>query len=211
MKNIIKRIPIINNLSRVVYKSLRNMFIPFIGSERYWIKRYALGGNSGSGSYNNLADFKSEIINEFIKYNSICSIIDFGCGDGNQLKTLYCPMYLGFDISSEAISLCRKVFAGDCNKQFKLMNDYCGEKAELALSLDVIYHLIEDYTYNVYMNQLFNSSTRFVIIYSSNTNKQRIFQESHVKHRYFSEWVQKNKPEWELIKHIPRPIFTFIV
>jgi len=30
-------------------------------SVEYWIERYASGGNSGSGSYRSLAEFKAEI------------------------------------------------------------------------------------------------------------------------------------------------------
>lgn len=31
-------------------------------SESYWIQRYQAGGNSGSGSYNHLADFKASTL-----------------------------------------------------------------------------------------------------------------------------------------------------
>ena len=33
-------------------------------SKDYWEKRYSKGGNSGAGSYNNLALFKASIIND---------------------------------------------------------------------------------------------------------------------------------------------------
>ena len=59
-------------------------------SSKYWDDRYKKGGNSGDGSYNNLAIFKSQIINSFLLHttNSIESIIDYGVGDGNQLSLL---------------------------------------------------------------------------------------------------------------------------
>ncbi len=41
-------------------------------SKKYWNDRYVKGGNSGTGSYNELAKFKAHIINSFIekiKYN----------------------------------------------------------------------------------------------------------------------------------------------
>ena len=57
-------------------------------SSKYWENRYKAGGNSGSGSYSNLAIFKAEIINSFVKDNKIESVIEFGCGDGQQLNSL---------------------------------------------------------------------------------------------------------------------------
>lgn len=39
-------------------------------SRNYWNDRYKNRGNSGSGSYNKLAEFKTEIINNFINDTS---------------------------------------------------------------------------------------------------------------------------------------------
>src|SRR5215207_6091130 len=58
----------------------------FHGSEDYWITRYATGGNSGAGSYNKLAEYKAEVLNDFVKRHNVESVIEYGCGDGNQLK-----------------------------------------------------------------------------------------------------------------------------
>ena len=38
-----------------------------LDSKKYWNNRYVKGGNSGAGSYNNLAQFKGDVINNFIK------------------------------------------------------------------------------------------------------------------------------------------------
>ena len=52
----------------------------------YWENRYKNNGNSGAGSYGRLAEFKADVINNFIAENKITSVIEFGCGDGNQLS-----------------------------------------------------------------------------------------------------------------------------
>ncbi len=83
------------------------------------------------------------------------------------------------------------------------MEDFSDETAELTLSLDVVYHLIEDKVFVDYMKRLFHSSKRFVIVYSSDTEENGKGQAEHGKHRKFSEWVEKNKPEWHLQNHIP--------
>lgn len=172
-------------------------------SNTYWENRYLEGGTSGAGSYGILAEFKAEIINWFVQENNIVSVIEFGCGDGNQLTYLSVTQYIGFDISEEAVNLCKEKFKFDTSKQFKQLTNYSGEKSELTLSLDVIFHLIEDNVFEEHMKLLFDSSTKYVIVYSSNKNKQDRIQAIHVKHRKFTEWVNNNKKDWELLYIIP--------
>ncbi len=176
-------------------------------SKKYWEKRYAIGGNSGSGSYGKLAEFKAEIINKFIKENGIIKVIEFGCGDGNQLSLFRVHDYIGIDVAKTAIEICRERFKGDKTKSFFLYdphsfegNDHIG--AELVLSLDVIYHLIEDNVFGLYMKHLFLISNKFVIIYSPNSNDSSIFSSPHCKNRRFSEWIKMNLPGWKLIGEI---------
>lgn len=176
---------------------------PFPGSEQYWIERYEAGRTSGAGSYNELAEFKAEVINAFVAKQGIGSVIEFGCGDGNQLKLAVYPAYMGFDVSPRAVELCRDIFRGDETKRFLLMEEYEGQTAALALSLDVVYHLVEEEIFESYMKTLFGAAERFVIIYSSNSNTREEHQASHVRHREFTEWVDTNMSEWDLMKHIP--------
>lgn len=205
MKALIKRIPIIGDFARRVYWRLvspRYLPRPFAGSEKYWEDRYATGGNSGVGSYGKFADFKAEIVNTFVTEKSVQSVIEFGCGDGNQLLLAKYPQYIGFDVSLTAINNCRKLFALDATKTFDLMDNYAGQVADLALSLDVIYHLVEGQIFEDYMQTLFSAANRYVIIYSSNTDNNRGFEGSHIRHRKFSGWIQKNLPNWKLLKFI---------
>jgi SAM-dependent methyltransferase len=175
---------------------------PFQGSEQYWIERYEAGRTSGAGSYNELAEFKAEVINAFVADNRIDSVMEFGCGDGNQLRLANYPDYTGFDVSPRAVALCRDIFRGDDSKRFLLMEEYAGQSAQLALSLDVVYHLVEDETYASYMKTLFAAAERFVIVYSSNSEHQEPGQARHVRHRMFTEWVDANMPHWTLTEHL---------
>lgn len=200
MKEFIKRIPILGSIARKIYGLLFNYFDRFPGSENYWIRRYNSGGDSGQGSSGQLADFKAEIINRFVKERNISTIIEYGCGDGRQLKLSDYPNYIGFDVSPKALSLCQTIFSDDKTKAFKFINEYNGERAQLTLSLDVIYHLVEDDIYYSYMERLFNSSEEYVIIYSSNYEE---VQNNHERRRQFTTWVEKNQPNWKLIRQIP--------
>jgi SAM-dependent methyltransferase len=203
LKRIIKSIPGVGPAARRIYLTWINPPKPFQGSESYWISRYEAGGNSGDGSYNQLAEFKAEILNTLVSENAISSVIDYGCGDGHQLSLAQYPKYIGFDVSPEAISMCLKRFSNDETKTFKLMEAYGGETAELNLSLDVIYHLVEDNVFVEYMNMLFDSSERFVVIYSSDTNENPEGTVAHIRHRHFTKWITDNMTKWKLIKHIP--------
>ena len=203
MKELIKKIPILSSIAKTVYFTFVAPLKSFPGSEDYWTKRYISGENSGAGSYHKLAEFKAQVLNEFIREKQISTIIEYGCGDGNQLRLSEYPSYLGFDVSPEAILKCESIFTDDETKTFKLMDEFSNDTAELTLSLDVVYHLIEDNVFLAHMERLFDSSTRFVIIYSSNMQKQSRLQAAHVRHRQFSKWIEENKPEWHLTKHIP--------
>jgi len=176
---------------------------PFSGSSSYWEERYSAGGHSGVGSRGKLAEFKAAVINEFVATHELRSVIEFGCGDGNQLTLAKYPTYCGFDVSETAVAKCQKLFAGDASKHFRLMAEYEGEKADVALSLDVIYHLVEDDVFKNYMRILFESSNQYVIIYSSDSDDNRGYEGTHIRHRKFTEWIQRNAPHWKLIEHIP--------
>jgi hypothetical protein len=185
------------------------MKVVFRGSQKYWESRYADGGTSGAGSYGKLAEFKAQAVNSFVKDHKISSVIEFGCGDGNQLSLANYPAYIGLDVSKTAMKLCKECFKSDETKSFFLYEPDCFVdrssvfRAELALSLDVIYHLVEDRIFELYMNHLFSAAKKFVIIYSTDSDINRLFQAPHVKHRNFSEWIKKNLPEWNLLRKIP--------
>lgn len=175
----------------------------FDGSASYWDRRYTTGGNSGAGSYDDLARFKAEVLNAFVEEHGVREAIEFGCGDGNQLELAAYPSYVGFDVSARAVQMCRERFAGDDTKRFALTTEYAGDRADLTLSLDVIFHLVEDEVFDDYMARLFDASTRWVIVYSSDTDAQRDGVAPHVRHRAFSRWVATHRPGFELVRHIP--------
>ncbi|MBE0596242.1 MAG: class I SAM-dependent methyltransferase [Desulfuromonadales bacterium] len=174
----------------------------FTDSASYWEKRYAGGGTSGEGSYGELALFKADVLNDFVRRNNIRNVIEFGCGDGNQLQLAAYDAYLGFDVSLTAIEKCRNLFAHDSTKTFKPINEYSGEKAQLALSLDVIYHLVEDSVFEEYMSLLFGSSEEFIIIYSNDIDGGLGETKPHVRFRKFSTWVGQHALGWELKQKI---------
>lgn len=199
LTGLIARLPVIGSVQRKIYQKL----LPFPGSRRYWQRRYLLGGHSGAGSTGKFAAYKAEILNRFVDEHGINSVIEWGCGDGSQLRLAAYPRYLGFDVSDTAVERCRQLFSDDGTKRFLITDEYAGETAELALSLDVLYHLVEEEIFTAYMQRLFASASRFVIIYSSNQDTPRNPLAPHVRHRRFTPWVEVNLAGWTLMRHIP--------
>lgn len=175
----------------------------FNGSTTYWEERYRAGGDSGTGSGGRLAEFKAEIINEFVGTESIASVIEFGCGDGRQLLLARYPKYTGVDVSLTVIEKCQTLFSDNPKFTFLTTEQYQGETGDLAISLDVIFHLIEDEVFNSYMNTLFDAALRYVIIYSSNFDSESAPNAPHFRNRQFTLWIAAHRPEWQLIRHIP--------
>lgn len=184
--------------------------LSFKSSADYWERRYAHGGNSGGGSYGRLAEFKAEVINGIIQRHAIRSVLEFGCGDGNQLSLLDQDVdYVGLDVSATAIACCQRRFSGDRRKRFVLYDAHRDNstiqdlRAELSMSLDVIFHLVEDAVFAQYLQNLFSASGRFVLIYSTNQDSHPARTLPHVRHRKFSEYVTRTFPAWTLLESTP--------
>ena len=175
----------------------------FRTSKSYWQDRYSSGGNSGAGSYGTLAKYKADFISKFLLSHNIDSVIEFGCGDGNQISLISYKQYLGLDVSDYAIEICRQKFLQFKYYHFDNIGSYKGQKVfGLGLSLDVIYHLVEDEVFEKYMLDLFSSASRYVLIYSSNFDA---VGNAHVRHRQFTNWVATHKPEFKLISYEENP------
>lgn len=174
--------------------------VVFETSPQYWEDRYANGGNSGSGSYGHLAAFKANVLNGFVAEHGLREVLEFGCGDGAQLERARYPRYVGVDVSPSAIALCRARFKGDPSKQFVLGGTELLKPADITLSLDVIYHLVEDEVFDRYMRDLFACALHFVGIYSSNHDGGDTA--SHVRHRRFADWIEANAPQWRLYRKV---------
>lgn len=209
-KQILLRFPVLGKLAHSFY-SKYVLHRKFTTSAQYWEERYKRGGDSGVGSYHQAAEYKAAMLNRFVKEHTIRTVIEFGCGDGNQLQYLHFPAYLGFDVSETAVSRCRRLYAGDSSKRFELLVSYAFEKADLVISLDVIYHLVEDPVFHTHMRMLFTASTRYVIIYANDTaDNSYHLKAAHVKNRRFTDWIFLHAKDFQLIQHIPPPLLLNI-
>lgn len=190
-----------------VRKVLGRGGITFTDSPSYWDEHYRRGGNSGGGSYGRLADFKAEYLNRLVEERRVKSVVEYGCGDGNQLSLARYPRYVGLDVSPIAVQACRRRFARDPTKTFEVIDATAAAeqvvRADMSISLDVIYHLIEDNVFEQHLAALFSSGERFVVIYA--VDEDRGGTAPHVRFRRFTDQIAADYPEWHLADVTPGP------
>jgi SAM-dependent methyltransferase len=103
-------------------------------------------------------------------------VVDFGCGDGNQLSLAEYPSYVGLDVSGRVIEKTSARFADDESKSFIWYDPTRSVNrgaitGDLVLSLDVILHLVEDATLDAYLLNLDRAGSRYAVVYRGRTNQ----------------------------------------
>ena len=71
--------------------------------------------------------------------------------------------------------------------------------SDLTMSLDVLYHILEEECYVTYLKNLFSSSSNYVLIYSNNYNGHIV---GHMHTRKFTNDVENMFPNWSLHEKI---------
>ena len=171
-------------------------------SRRYWERRYKLQWDSGHGSYGLNCKAKAKVMNEIIDEYKIDEVLELGCGDGNQLQYYNIPHYFGLDVSATTIRNCIEKYKDDTTKSFMFYDPLSFRNSgkifnsQVAFSSDVLFHLVEEEIFLKYLKDLFSFARDYVIIFSSNGNVDS--PEPHVKHRKFTDYVEKYYPEWKV-------------
>ena len=158
--------------------------------KEYWENRYKNNGNSGEGSHRkDLYTFKLNYIQNLVNSKQIDSVLDYGCGDGNQTKEFVVNYYLGMDISEYIIQQNKIKY----NKNYITLGEFDFKKNQdsfdLVLCLDVLFHLVDEKEYLETVKNLFQLSKKYVLIYSQDKNYN---QAPHVLYRTFSNLVPQN-------------------
>ncbi|MCB0531710.1 MAG: class I SAM-dependent methyltransferase [Lewinellaceae bacterium] len=172
------------------------------GSIRYWEQRYARGGHSGAGSSGRLAAYKATWLNSFVQEKNVQTVVEFGCGDGRQLQLANYPDYLGLDVAPTAVRRCQALFKPEPNKRFQVYDPYDFDptttRAELGLSVEVLFHLTEDALYQRYLEHLFGAATRWVVIFAPDEPDRTGGQFPHLRPRPFTRdipagWILRRR------------------
>lgn len=178
----------------------------FTSSGAYWQRRYRRGGTSGAGSYGRLAAYKAGVVNGLVQERGIRSVVEFGSGDGNQAALFTFPDYTGVDLVPQVVAAARARFAARPGWRFLTTAEDAAEAGsyELALSLDVIYHLVEDAVYDAYMRRLCAAAGRYLLVYASDRDDSATGT-AHVRHRAYSRWIAAHAPELRPLRDWQHP------
>lgn len=172
--------------------------------DAYWERRYRRGGDSGDASRGRQAKAKAKWINTLILRENITSVLDIGCGDGSQLALLDLDDvdYLGTDVSATAIRQCLQQWP---KRQFARVDP--GQsyivQADLAMSIDVMFHLPDNNNYIRHLEHLFTPTRWFVAIRS--TDYEDAQHGHHLRRRRFTPDVAAYYPEWEPVEQPDDP------
>ena len=159
-------------------------------AETYWENRYVDGGTSGPGSRDGEADEKVRIVQSVINEYGIHSLFELGCGDGHVASRLQVPTYIGYDPSAKARSMCEQAMPDHLIVD-QLPHTIVPE-IDLTLSMDVIFHLIDDVDYQRHLTLLLGMTNGHVLIYGTNHDQRGA---PHVLHR---EWLKDVPIGWEV-------------
>lgn len=151
------------------------------------------------------------------------TVLDLGVGDGRQALALSCTGVVsnvtGFDISWHIVHHLKtqlNVTRHDCLERgplyvywydgFELPEMVKDQGYDVAISMQVVFHLLEDALYERYMDILFSFARHVVIIHAPDSQTQLpAAAHEHMRYRIFSNWVAKLHPEWILHHKVSIP------
>ena len=114
--------------------------------------------------------------------------------------------YIGLDVSATIIKQCISKFKSDNTKSFFIYDSESFAdnlhifKSDAAFSIDVIFHLVEDVLFEKYLEDLFSSAIKLVVIYGADMDY--IPGTEHELYRRFTAYIENKFPEWKLDKFI---------
>jgi len=133
------------------------------------------------------------------------SISDVGCGECTLLPYLQgIRKYYGYDISPAVLSKVSKNAQDGFSKEFILLtNNTKIVSSDLVLSLEVIFHQVNDDEYLDYMRKLVNSNGEYLLILTMNEGilKTNHIKNRHIKYRDISKFMDSTN--YSLVEKFP--------
>lgn len=135
----------------------------FEWEQAYWNKRYAMGRNSGEGSYGPKMMREVEVIKSL---PGIQNIVEIGCGDFNFGRHLTDALpgvsYDGFDVSNFVVGRNRDFYSLP-RVRFHATNQLIPH-SDLLLCVDVLFHIKDDAEYQAMLEMLKDGWRKYLAV-----------------------------------------------
>lgn len=161
----------------------------------YWIERYNRGGSSGAASYGRSAVARGQYISTLIRGYQCTHVIDFGCGDVDQVQQIKVPFYMGVDASSFIIRKCIQ----HTHRCFRIATTVPSDRTDAILLLDMIKCLTDDFSYHEVLRTTFLHPTATIVIIAAKDHN--LWESSHIRHRGFSLHIAETYTDWTRIEN----------
>ncbi len=151
------------------------------------------------------------MINGLVTSNSLDTVLEFGCGDGNQLSYYSLQNYLGLDVAEKAVELCSEKFADDPSKRFRLIRpgeDVDFGRFDLVMSLEVLMHVVDEGDFLWTLDNIFRHSDNYVVILTPLTPLMDFPKGSHEKYRNLFPYLVPYIGEFAVVDVITHPSVT---
>lgn len=129
-------------------------------------------------------------------HDDVSSVVDWGCGDGQVCSLLDMSgiHYTGIEVAGTALKRCMEQQPKPVYMLWK-PGDPIRMFADVAMSIDVLFHFPKDKDYKTYLKVLFGSARKYVIIHSTDFHRDALV---HVRHRTVRNDIQRLYPGWRL-------------
>jgi hypothetical protein len=169
-------------------------------SREYWDRRWRYGPPC-PGSNGAEAVAKAEWVNAVVRDLDVKTMVDGGCGDGSQALMFDVPVYLGVEVAESAYRFAARRLRACPNRAVVLAapGTQLSVRADLSASLDVVFHLVDEYEYEEWLGNVFGSGRRFVAVHGTNYESE---PEAHMRHHAI---VDDAPREFRLIEQADDP------
>lgn len=180
------------------------------GDYDYWFHRHRRGAGrrefeaDGRGSAGHLRAYKAAFVNAMARKYDCRTAIDLGCGSAWLYGLTSFDEYTGFDISPSAIWRAYLEHGCPKNAEFHIFDPERTElrRADVAVSLDVVYHITEEVDLWAYLAAMCEAARRLIVVYAADEDPVET-DPPHIARRRFVPLIEKRG--WRLAESPENP------
>lgn len=179
-----------------------------LNTRDYWQQHYESGGTSGRGSQGEFAEWKADVVNQVVRHCDVTTVLDVGCGDGQQAALIDVPRYLGIDVSQAAVQIAQSRNRHDRSKRFDLWHEgepFPAGMYDMVMSLEVLMHILEERMFTETLSGIFASAREVVVLQVPLVPMVNYGPGMHDKHRAILPYLAEHLGPFSLTQIVMHP------